>query len=448
MKYDNKKRLQKIAGMFLLALIGLTLNANAAAPANDNFANAQALDLPVYNVGIDNTQATGEVGEPNHAGASGALHSVWFKWTAPDNYSITIEAVGNLDSTLAVYTGVSVNALTQVAANDNVGNGQNKYSRVTFAAVAGTTYRIAVAGAGGAVGATILDLDINAAESGRISDFDGNARSDFALFRPSNNTWYIDTDLYSNDKLYLPFGLAGDYLLSGDYTGDGNSSDACAWRESTGVFYVLNHLNNTVIILKWGITGDIPVSGDFDGDDVADFAVWRPSTGTFWVRKSRDGTALIRQWGAGTTDIPIPADYDGDGKTDFAVRRQSGAEEGNFYILRSSDNSYIVKNWGLKSDFIVPGDYDFDGKSDIAVYRPGDNTYYVIGSQTGAPIYKRWGTAGDIPVSGEYITNPHSAFNVWRPSTGTLYILDRNDNGYAFQWGTSGDFPINLLDVF
>jgi hypothetical protein len=429
--------------MFLLTLIALTLGARAAAPVNDDFAGAQTLDLPVFSVAIDNSQATGEAGEPNHAGASGALHSVWFNWTAPADTSVTIEAVGNLDSTLAVYTGDSVNALTLVAANDNVGGGVYKYSRVTFAAAAGTTYRIAVAGAGGAVGTTDLGFDINLAESGRISDYDGNTRSDFAVYRPGDNVWYINEDMYSADnKLYFRFGLSGDVPLTGDYTGDGNTSDVCVWRPASGVFYVLNHLNDSFLAVQWGAPGDIPVAGDFDGDDVADFAVWRPSTGTFWVRKSTDGTALVRQWGTGASDVPIPADYDGDGRTDFAVRRQTGAEEGNFYILRSSDNSWIVKNWGVGTDLTVPGDYDFDGKNDMAVYRPGDNTYYVIGSRTGDPIYKRWGTAGDVPIPGDYLHNPHSAFAVWRPSTGTLYVLDRYDNDYAFQWGVSGDMPV------
>jgi hypothetical protein len=45
-----------------------------------------------------------------------------------------------------VYTGTAVNALTEVASNDDADSGTDSTSSVTFAAAAGTTYRIDVAG--------------------------------------------------------------------------------------------------------------------------------------------------------------------------------------------------------------------------------------------------------------------------------------------------------------
>lgn len=464
MKRSNQLMLKTIATLSILILAILiadatvraqgskpnpnTTDANLTAPANDNFANAQVIDLPANSVEIDNSQATSEAGEPNHANASGAQHSVWYRWTAPDNYSVTIDVTGNLDSTLAVYTGFSVNALTLVGANNDVGAGLYKSSRVTFAATIGKTYLIAVAGANGATGSAYFYMDVNVAESGKVADFDGNTRSDLAVFRPSNNYWYISTDFGSGvNDYYIPWGASGDVLLLGDYSGDGSSSDTCVWRPSTGTFYVFNRLNGTYFVQPWGAAGDIPVSGDFDGDDVADFAIWRPSTGTFWVLKSTDRTALVQQWGTGATDMPVPADYDGDGKTDFAVRRQSGPAAGTFFILRSTDNKYEDPVFGYATDLTVPGDFDFDGKADIAVYRPSNNTYYVIASQDKHTIVQTWGIAGDIPVPGDFINNPRSAFSVWRPSTGTLYVVDRFNNTYAFNWGTAGDIPVASLRV-
>jgi hypothetical protein len=55
---------------------------------------------------------------------------------------------------LAVYTGTSLTALTQTAANDD--SGGTTQSRVSFTAVAGRTYRIAVDGYGGASGNVTL----------------------------------------------------------------------------------------------------------------------------------------------------------------------------------------------------------------------------------------------------------------------------------------------------
>ena len=55
---------------------------------------------------------------------------------------------------LGVYTGGSVSALTAKASDDD--SGGNLTSKVSFAAVAGTVYRIAVDGYSGASGAVKL----------------------------------------------------------------------------------------------------------------------------------------------------------------------------------------------------------------------------------------------------------------------------------------------------
>ena len=60
----------------------------------------------------------------------------------------------NFDAVLAVYTGTQVNALTQVAADDDDCEGLG--ARVGFAATAGTVYKVAVAGFNGAAGSFTL----------------------------------------------------------------------------------------------------------------------------------------------------------------------------------------------------------------------------------------------------------------------------------------------------
>ena len=98
-----------------------------------------------------------QAGEPNHAGESGGP-SVWFHWTPVSNETITVTTKrSDFDTLLAVYTGSSVNALALVANNDDISNG-NKQSTVTFAATAGTTYRIAEDGYNGAAGGLVLNL--------------------------------------------------------------------------------------------------------------------------------------------------------------------------------------------------------------------------------------------------------------------------------------------------
>jgi hypothetical protein len=97
--------------------------------------------------------ASKEVGEPKHAGDAGG-RSVWFTWVAPATGTATFDTGGSaFDTLLAVYTGTAVGALRQIAANDNYGG---PTSRVSFTAVSGTTYRIAVDGRRGAYGSYVL----------------------------------------------------------------------------------------------------------------------------------------------------------------------------------------------------------------------------------------------------------------------------------------------------
>lgn len=124
-------------------------------PPNDNFADAIVLAGTVgSHAPIDNTGATVEAGEPHgHEGSYVVPNnqSIWFKWTAPADISgvffttegSTATAGGALDTTLAVYTGTSLAALTEVAANDDTREPPGDYtSRVAFNAVNGTTYYI------------------------------------------------------------------------------------------------------------------------------------------------------------------------------------------------------------------------------------------------------------------------------------------------------------------
>ena len=139
-------------------------------PANNDFANATTINLVGSSIQLagTNVAATKQSGEPNHAGANAPSgHSVWWKWTAPSSGSTTITTLGsNYDTALAVYTGTTVTSLTSVVSNDDVQSGVIRTSTVTFSAVGGTTYSIAVDGWGATpsdqftyTGAITLNLD-------------------------------------------------------------------------------------------------------------------------------------------------------------------------------------------------------------------------------------------------------------------------------------------------
>lgn len=131
------------------------LLAAQGAPLNDVLAQATVLDGNSGTAAGWNLNATQEAGEPVHAGTSGGK-SVWWQWTANASGTASFDTHGSgFDTLLAVYTGSGVTTLVAVAVNDNDGSAGNA-SGLSFAATAGTTYRIAVDGKSGASGAVKL----------------------------------------------------------------------------------------------------------------------------------------------------------------------------------------------------------------------------------------------------------------------------------------------------
>ena len=140
-------------------------------PANDNFANAQGIADCSGSVNGTNVGATKESGEINHLSTTndpngGGTRSIWYQWQAPASGSVTFDTSGStFDTVLGVYTGNAVNSLTVIGQSDDVVPGTLRTSSVTFNAVGGTTYKIAVdgynnGGAGGDVGSVKLNWTV------------------------------------------------------------------------------------------------------------------------------------------------------------------------------------------------------------------------------------------------------------------------------------------------
>src|ERR1017187_1005458 len=137
--------------LLALLVLGAALRAGAA-PANDSFASAAVITGISGATFGSSMGATKEPGEPIHAGNAGGA-SVWFRWVAPANGTVTFNTEGSsFDTLLGVYIGTSVSALSPVAYNDDVQYPADLTSAVTFDAVSGTEYRIAVDGYGGLAG--------------------------------------------------------------------------------------------------------------------------------------------------------------------------------------------------------------------------------------------------------------------------------------------------------
>lgn len=156
-------------------------------PDIDNFGNATVLTGNAT-ITSQNRHATSEVSNLLDNVANG--NAVWYSWTAPSSGPTSVSLASSLfDTRLGVYTGAAIGALTSVVTNDNFNN--TLQSKVTFDAVAGTTYQIAVAGKSGATGIfslaitrpVILNDDFDAATA-----FTGNLTLASPLALTGNNT--------------------------------------------------------------------------------------------------------------------------------------------------------------------------------------------------------------------------------------------------------------------
>jgi hypothetical protein len=152
-----KRFLRSTLASFVLTALFSQCPVEAAAPANDNFADRFTILGVTNSVSGSNVGATGETGEPDHA-QLGVTNTVWWTWTAPLDGTATLDTAGSaFDTVLAVYTGGAVNALTGIVSNDD-DEGGLVTSRASFNAVAGTAYQIVVGGLGGAGGPITLNL--------------------------------------------------------------------------------------------------------------------------------------------------------------------------------------------------------------------------------------------------------------------------------------------------
>jgi Ca2+-binding RTX toxin-like protein len=118
-----------------------------AVPTNDPFESPQAIAGSAGSLTGSNVNASWQEGEPDHGGPGG--RSVWYLWSAPSEGAVRFETTGSsFDTVLGVYTGNMLAGLSPVVSNDDCDDAEPGASAscVTFDAVAGTSYRLAVDG--------------------------------------------------------------------------------------------------------------------------------------------------------------------------------------------------------------------------------------------------------------------------------------------------------------
>ncbi|WP_123809620.1 PKD domain-containing protein [Micromonospora globispora] len=192
-----------------MALVAAGPTAAFAAPTNDDFSAAVAIDSLPFNTTLDTSEATWDPTDPAQCSSNG---SVWYSFTPTSDMRIKADTIGSgYDTVLSAWTG-DAGSLSLVACNDDYSGLQ---SQITFAATAGTTYYFMVAdccgnggGGGGSlvfsveeIQAAVNDNFANAISIGALpysntQDYgtsSAEAGEPSSCFTPVNTVWYSYT---------------------------------------------------------------------------------------------------------------------------------------------------------------------------------------------------------------------------------------------------------------
>lgn len=81
-----------------------------------------------------------------------------------------------------------------------------------------------------------------------------------AFHRPSNNTWYR-INSYDGAQLATVWGAEGDVPAPADYDGDGRT-DYAVFRRSNATWYIFSS-QSVISMQQFGVSGDIPTPSAF-----------------------------------------------------------------------------------------------------------------------------------------------------------------------------------------
>ena len=238
-------------------------------------------------------------------------------------------------------------------------------------------------------------------------DYDGDGRSDIAVFRESSGLWAI------RDFTRVYFGSVSDLPISADYDGDG-TTDVGIFRRSSGLWAVRG-----VTRAYFGSATDMPVPGDYDGDGTCEVGIFRSESGLWALR------GYTRAYFGIPEDRPVPSDFDGDGVKDVAVFRPASG----LWAIRGITRAYF----GAGGDIPVPSDYRGEGTAGIAVFRPEDG-YWALRNLS--KLY--FGGSSDRPVPADYNADLAGDIAIFRENSG-LWAVQGNTRIY---FGTVGDIPV------
>jgi len=237
-------------------------------------------------------------------------------------------------------------------------------------------------------------------------DFDGDGKTDFAVFNDSLGAWiaWLSGSGYAAAGI-TGLGVRGTRAVSRDYDGDGRT-DPAVYHDVSGAWQVCLSGSGyqSVLVVGLGGVGQTAIPADYDGDGLIDPAVYQAGGGLWRLWLSASGYVefdMENMGGIGWT--AAPADYDGDQYTDPAVYNES-AGTWRIWLSGSAYVEAVASGWGGAGQIAAPADYDGDGKIDPAVYESATGKWrvWVSSGSYRENSVTGWGGAGQYAVPGDY----------------------------------------------
>jgi hypothetical protein len=415
---------------------------------NDSFANRIALRGQTINVAGSNVGFTGEIGESTQ---SNALNSAWWSWTASSSGQVTVETIGsNFDTYLSVFTGSAVNNLTTIGQDDD---GVGLQSLVTFSAIAGRTYHIAVDGFGDHTGDIALNLNQVVSEGiERV----GTAGSDQLLggmgddrLRGGNGNDHLNGDNGMDDLLGeggqdTLLGSDGRDHLQGGSENDSLSGDAHndTLEGQGGSDTLLGGSGNDLLV---GASGSDFLQGGDDNDALSgggnnDWLEGQAGNDTLGGNSGLDSLAGaagddLLQGGLGNDNLNGGSDNDTlEGQAGSDVLLGDG---GNDVLVGGSDNDTLIGGAGSNT-FRFDVGFNHLGIDTITDFTDSDvlqlsQSVFGLTGAMGANI-----AASEFTMVSSLATAEKSgALIIYNDNDGNLYF---NANGSAAGFGSGGQF--------
>ncbi|MGH2784504.1 MAG: hypothetical protein ACRDJ1_04545 [Actinomycetota bacterium] len=382
-----RRSLVLILSIVIVAL-PMAAPAGAVAPVNDAFADALALAEPLPALAAaTTTDATTEIGEPVPScidnGDFGT--SVWYKFTPSTDVSAALDTFGSdYDTVVALYTGATLNALTEIACNDEISFSPATEGRSRVAALleSGTTYHFQVSGFQGATGSLELKLV--------------KRRTTPAVIR--GDKWFLNAGFDGASEFSFIYGFGNDDPFGGNFLGllFGQTGVSTPTVRKGNTWFLNDWFDGTAFVaFPYGRATDLPVAGDRNGDGSSDIGVVR---GNVWHFDTDLDAVADETFAYGLpTDYPVVGDWNGDGTFTPGVLR------GNKWFLNNGTdaNADVVFSYGSATDFPVVGDWNGDGIWSAGVVR-GNTWLLNNATDANADLVFAYGSVTDFPLVGDW----------------------------------------------